>query len=74
MSGRTRLHSSIALHADPACLRVREGTGGMQSLSDDEKASIRQTIDEEVLKGQGIEFHSTEVQGTGDGRSGFAAS
>jgi polyisoprenoid-binding protein YceI len=66
--GEDPAHSSIALHADPASLRVREGTGGMQSLGDDDKASIRQTIDDEVLKGQGIEFRSTEVQGGEDRR------
>ncbi len=44
---------------------MRDGTGGIQSLGDDDKASIRTTIDDDVLKGEGIEFRSTEVQ-TGD--------
>jgi polyisoprenoid-binding protein YceI len=59
--------SSLVLAVDPASLRVLEGTGGMQALGDDDKASIAQTIDEEVLKGQAIEFRSTAVQ-TEDGR------
>ncbi len=50
------------LTVDPASLRVLEGTGGMQALGDDDKASIEQTIDEEVLKGQAIEFRSTTVR------------
>jgi polyisoprenoid-binding protein YceI len=56
----------IELTADAASLRVREGTGGMQSLGDDDKANIHSTIDDEVLKRQAITFHSTEVQ-TGAG-------
>lgn len=57
---------SLALDADAASLRVREGTGGMQALGDDDKANIEQTIDDEILKGQGIEFRSTAVQADGD--------
>ncbi len=66
--GESPAQTSIALHADATSLRVREGTGGMQSLGDDDKASIQQTINEEVLKGTDIEFHSTEVQTGADGR------
>ena len=43
----------------PRSLRVREGTGGMQALDDDDKANIEQTIDDEVLKRQDIAFRST---------------
>lgn len=57
---------SLALDADAASLRVREGTGGMQALGDDDKANIEQTIDDEILNGQGIEFRSTAVQADGD--------
>lgn len=56
--------TSIALAADSRSLRVREGTGGMQKLGDDDKANIEQTIDDEILKGQPIEFRSTEVTTT----------
>jgi polyisoprenoid-binding protein YceI len=59
--------SSVALDADATSLRVQEGTGGMQSLGDDDKANIRQTIDDDVLKGQAISFRSTQVTGA-DGR------
>jgi Fe-Mn family superoxide dismutase len=61
--------TSIALDADATSLRVREGTGGMQALGDDDKASIQETIDDEVLKRQGIEFRSTAVRVDG-GRIG----
>jgi polyisoprenoid-binding protein YceI len=61
--------SSIALRADAASLRVREGTGGMQALGDDDRENIRQTIADEVLKGTEIEFRSTAVQLAADGAS-----
>jgi polyisoprenoid-binding protein YceI len=57
---------SIELDAEAASLRVREGTGGMQSLGDDDKAKIEQTIDDDVLKRRAITFRSTAVTG-GDG-------
>jgi polyisoprenoid-binding protein YceI len=59
--------TSIELEADATSLRVREGTGGMQSLGDDDKANIRTTIDDEVLKGQAIAFRSTQVTGAEGG-------
>lgn len=57
----------IELTADPTSLRVREGSGGMQALGDDDKANIEQTIRDEVLRGQAIEFRSTSVQRGDDG-------
>ena len=60
-------HTSIVLDADATSLRVREGTGGMQALDDDDKASIQKTIDDDVLKRNGIEFRSTAVQTAADG-------
>jgi hypothetical protein len=53
---------SIALDADATSLRVSEGTGGLKALDDDDKANIEQTIDDEVLKRQAIEFRSTSVR------------
>ncbi len=55
--------SSIVLDADATSLVVREGTGGMQALGDDDKASIRETIDDEVLLRRPIGFRSTAVRG-----------
>lgn len=59
--------TSIELNADATSLRVREGTGGMQALGDDDKASIQKTIDDDVLQGKAIEFRSTEVEPIADG-------
>ncbi len=58
-SGQTR----IELTADARSLKVLEGTGALISLGDDDKGGIKQTIDEQVLKGTSIEFRSTAVQG-----------
>jgi hypothetical protein len=58
---------SVTLDADAGSLRVIQGTGGMQALDDDDMTNIHQTIDEEVLKGERIEFRSTEVE-VADGR------
>ena len=58
--------SSLVLDADATSMRVREGTGGMQALDDDDKANIEQTIDDEVLKGLAIGFRSTSVEVAAD--------
>jgi superoxide dismutase, Fe-Mn family len=65
--GEEPAQTSIVLDADARSLRVREGTGGMQPLGDDDKASILEAIDDDVLKRKGIEFRSTAVQITADG-------
>jgi len=65
--GEDPARSSVELDADSTSLRVREGSGGMQALGDDDKANIEQTIDDEVLKGQPIEFRSTAVAIAEDG-------
>jgi Fe-Mn family superoxide dismutase len=64
--GEDPAQTSIVLDADATSLRVREGTGGMQALGDDDKASIQETIDDDVLKRQSIEFRSTAVQTAAD--------
>jgi polyisoprenoid-binding protein YceI len=57
----------LELTADSRSLKVLEGTGGIQSLGDDDKANISQTIDDEVLKGGAIEFRSDSVEATPGG-------
>lgn len=52
---------ALTLTADSSSLRVLEGTGGLKSLSESDKADIKKTIDKEVLKGGPIEFRSSEV-------------
>jgi polyisoprenoid-binding protein YceI len=56
------------LSADATSLRVEKGEGGMQKLADEDKDSIRQTIDDDVLQKQNISFRSTAVELAGDGR------
>ena len=59
--------STVALDADPRSLRVVEGTGGMMPLGDDDRASIVQTIDDEILNGKDVAFRSTSVRPDGEG-------
>jgi len=70
-SWQGRLHlgdeTTIALSADARSMRVREGSGGMTSLGDDDKANIEQTIHDEVLKGTSIEFRSTACHPSPEG-------
>ena len=58
---------SLTLDADATSLRVREGTGGMKGLDDDDLANIETTIDDEVLLRRDISFRSTAVQATDGG-------
>jgi polyisoprenoid-binding protein YceI len=67
--GEEPAQTSIVLDADATSLRVREGTGGMQALDEDDRANIEQTIDDEVLKGTGIAFRSTAARPAADGRT-----
>jgi polyisoprenoid-binding protein YceI len=61
--GDSPADTSVELEADATSLHVREGTGGMKSLGDDDKANIRTTIHDDVLKGHAIAFRSTAVSG-----------
>ena len=56
--------STLVLDVDSTSFRVREGTGGMQELTDDDKANIEQTINDEVLLGKNINFRSNSVEVT----------
>jgi hypothetical protein len=58
----------LELDADSGSLRVREGTGGIQKLGDDDKAEIEKTIDDEVLGRKPIEFRSTAIEAADGGR------
>lgn len=61
-----RTVTGARLTADSRSLKVLEGTGGLTALDDDDKDSIKQTIDKEVLEGRPIEFRSTAVQRDGN--------
>ena len=60
--GEDSAPTSLELDADAGSLRVREGTGGIQKLGDDDKADIEKTIDDEVLLRKPIEFRSTAIE------------
>jgi polyisoprenoid-binding protein YceI len=57
----------VTLDADATSLHVVEGTGGMKSLDEDDRANIRQTIDDEILKRADIRFRSTAAERTDGG-------
>src|SRR3954467_13502005 len=52
---------------DGSSLRVIDGSGGMQALQDEDKQNIEQTIDDEVLHGDLVEFRSLDVKPKGAG-------
>jgi polyisoprenoid-binding protein YceI len=58
---------SLTLDADATSLRVREGTGGMKPLDEDDLTNIETTIDDEVLRRRDISFRSTRVEPTEGG-------
>jgi polyisoprenoid-binding protein YceI len=60
--------SSLTLDADADSVRVVDGTGGIQSLGDDDKKNIKKTIDDDVLKRDNIQFRSTSVEASDNGR------
>lgn len=51
----------LTFEADSRSLRVIDGSGGITSLGDDEKAAISETIDDEVLKGTPITYRAGEL-------------
>src|SRR5262245_7241227 len=51
--------NAIEVSADGGSLQVIEGTGGVQSLDDDNKADIQKTVDDEILRGQPVTFRSS---------------
>ena len=54
--------SAVQLDADPRSLEVREGLRGIKPLTDEDRADIRNTIDESILLGRRIAFGSTAVE------------
>src|SRR3954464_5122061 len=53
------------LRAAGRSLRGERGPGGVQPLGNEEKDSIRQTIDDEVLHKGNVTFRSTSVEAAG---------
>ena len=59
--------SAVQLEADARSLQVREGLRGVKPLSDKDRADIRKTIDQKILRGEPIVFRSSAVE-SADGR------
>jgi polyisoprenoid-binding protein YceI len=59
--GETPEDTQLSLTVNSRSLRVLAGSGGMQKLGEDDKENVSKTIDDEVLKGGEIAFHSTRV-------------
>jgi polyisoprenoid-binding protein YceI len=57
---------ALTLTVDSKSLRTKAGSGGAQSLDDDDLPKIDETISNDVLKGKQIAFQSTHVH-PGDG-------
>jgi len=51
----------LVFEADSSSLKVIEGHGGAFNLGDEEKAAIKQTIDEEILKGSPITYRDGQL-------------
>jgi polyisoprenoid-binding protein YceI len=66
--GEDPSQSSLTLNADADSVQVIDGSGGIQALGDDDKKNIKETIDKDVLKKEGIEFHSTSVEASENGK------
>jgi polyisoprenoid-binding protein YceI len=60
------LSASVQLSADARSLEVREGLRGVKPLTDKDRADIRKTIDDKVLRGEPIGFRSTTVRPVDD--------
>jgi polyisoprenoid-binding protein YceI len=62
--------SSLNASAEIGSFEVREGTGGLKPLSDNDRADIKQTIENKVLDPrQDITFKSTSVRTLGENRA-----
>ena len=60
--GENGAPTSIVLDVDGGSLRVREGIGGMKPLGPDDRRSIHESIDDEILHREPIGFRSTAVE------------
>jgi polyisoprenoid-binding protein YceI len=57
---------SLELGADSGSMRVIEGTGGVMALTEDDKAEIKKTLEDEVLPAGRVEFESSRITPTKD--------
>ncbi|HWC87039.1 MAG TPA: YceI family protein [Solirubrobacteraceae bacterium] len=66
--GEDPSQSSLSVDADADSLRVVQGSGGIQTLGEDDKKNIKKTIDDDVLKRDNIQFRSSSVQAGENGK------
>ena len=52
---------TVVFEADPRSLRVLKGEGGIGTLGDDEKAGIKETIEDEILDGSTITYRDGQL-------------
>jgi polyisoprenoid-binding protein YceI len=57
---------NLELRADSGSMRVIEGTGGVMALTEEDKAEIKETVEEEVLPAGRVEFESSRIIPTKD--------
>jgi hypothetical protein len=60
--------NSLVLSADSGSMEVIEGTGGIKALTDEDKVEIKKTLEDEVLQPGPVEFKSTQVTPSDEGR------
>ncbi len=59
---------SLELNADTGSMHVTKGTGGVMALTEEDKVEIMKTLESEVLEAGEVQFKSTQVRASDDGR------
>jgi polyisoprenoid-binding protein YceI len=59
---------SLELNADTGSMQVTKGTGGVMSLTEEDKLEVVKTLESEVLQPGRAEFESTQIRAADDGR------
>jgi hypothetical protein len=57
---------NLELSADSGSMQVIEGTGGVMALTEEDKAEIKTTLEDEVLPAGRVEFESIRITPTKD--------
>ncbi len=63
-----RQEISLELDADTGSMQVTSGTGGVMTLTDDDKVEIKKTLESEVLEAGRVKFKSSQVKESDDGQ------
>jgi hypothetical protein len=62
-----RREISLVLDADTGSMQVTSGTGGVMTLTDDDKVEIKKTLESKVLQAGRVNFTSSQVSESDDG-------